>query len=120
MIWFLAVLFLFFNRMPVLATAEFSTYQNITYTLKQDLSLYVEHQIELTNNYSNIYAKEYQMTIASGKITNASAHDASGSILSNLDTQIESTKFSLVFNQPSIGKDKVQKFTSVTNSQCRY
>jgi transglutaminase-like putative cysteine protease len=111
MIWFLAVLFLFFNRIPALATAEFSTYQNITYTLKQDLSLYVEHQIELTNNYSNIYAKEYQMTIASGKITSASAHDASGSILSNLDTQTESTKFSLVFNQPSIGKDKIQKFT---------
>ncbi len=93
------------------AVADFTTYQQITYTLLEDNSVHVDHRVQLTNNISNIYAKEYQLSIASDKISDTHASDNFGDILSSTDIQNNQTKFILKFNQPSIGKGKTQDFT---------
>jgi len=109
MILFLLILF-FTQISPVLAAGEFSINQNISYQIDQQGNALVGQEIELVNNYSEIYPKEYQVTLSSKDITNITGSDNVGDIVKNINKQNDTSVIDIKFNQANVGKNKTTKF----------
>lgn len=95
---------------PTLADSEFTTKKDISYTLDGLGNAAVTENIGLTNNYSQIYPKEYTFKIFGSNIQDINGSDGLGNIISNTQTGDDGTDISLKFNQPSVGKDKTTQF----------
>ena len=104
------MLFFFLFRVPVFAAGEFNISQNIEYTVSPLGKTNVHQQVNLTNNFSQIYAKEYQINLSGSNISNVTGSDASGNIIDKVDTQADSTNIYLKFSQPVVGKDQTNHF----------
>ena len=100
----------FFFPKNTFAADEFNTNQITKYQIDAMGNAMVSQQIEITNNFSQIYAKEYEISLSSEDIINIIGTDSGGNIIKNIDKQNGTTKISLVFNQPSIGKNQTTKF----------
>lgn len=107
---FFLLLFLFFPR-SCQATGEFNISQNITYSVNRQGTASVHQDISLVNNYSQIYAKEYQITLTGASLKNITGADSSGNIIDSLRTDGDQTFISLKFSNPSIGKDQNHQFS---------
>ena len=87
---------------------------NITQVTKYQIDLsgkaLVSQQTDIVNNFSQIYPKEYEVSLSSSNITNIISTDLGGNIVKNIDQQNDTTKISLVFNEPNIGKNQITKF----------
>ncbi|MDD4937650.1 MAG: transglutaminase-like domain-containing protein [Candidatus Shapirobacteria bacterium] len=116
MILFLLFLFLSLTS-PVFATNEFTLNQNITYQVDNQGNASVTQDSELTNNYSEIFPKNYQINISSTNITNITSNDNSGNIIQKTEQQNDQTIIYLKFNQASIGKNQITKFNLNYNIQ---
>ncbi len=103
------ILFFLFPK-NVFATGEFNVSQKIQYQINSNGDATVSQQIELINNFSQIYPKEYQITLSSGNIKNITGSDDQGDIIKKIDQQNESTTISLLFNQANVGKGQITKF----------
>jgi hypothetical protein len=103
------ILFLFFPQ-PAFAADEFQINQNIQYQIDVSGNANVSQEIQLTNNFSEIYPKEYQVTISSDNIQNIVGSDSLGSIVQKVDQQNSKTIIYLKFNQANVGKNKTTKF----------
>lgn len=116
---FFFLLFLFFLiPKTTFAAGEFNISQNISYTVDRQGTAQVVQEISLKNNYSQIYAKEYQITLVGAVLKNITGTDAFGNIINNIQTDGDQTSINLHFSQPSIGKDQNHQFTlrySITN-----
>ncbi|MCW1949215.1 MAG: transglutaminase-like domain-containing protein [Candidatus Shapirobacteria bacterium] len=108
--WLISFFLLFFLCPKVHAADEFSVSQKIQYQIDISGNASVIQDIELKNNFSQIYPKEYQITLSSNKITNITGNDNFGDIIKQINQQGESTIINLVFNQPNLGKDQITKF----------
>lgn len=106
---YLVLLFFIFTR-PVFAQNDFNISQNIQYQLDLDGNAQVIQEIELTNNLSQIYPKEYQAIISSENIQNIFASDSSGNIIQNIEKQNDQTIISLKFNDQNVGKNQKTSF----------
>ncbi|RLC35453.1 hypothetical protein DRH14_00985 [Candidatus Shapirobacteria bacterium] len=89
---------------------EFSTQQTITYTINHYGHAQVEHQVTITNNFSNIYPQKYIIEISGQKINNISATDQQGNILQNIEEKQGTTSIHLNFNNGQAGKGKQTNF----------
>lgn len=109
---FFLVLIIFFLISPniIFANDEFDISQQIKYQINESGSALVTQHIELTNNYSQIYPKEYQINLSSNKIENITGSDDLGNIVQKIDQQNDSTIINLVFNQTNTGKGQITKF----------
>lgn len=109
---FFLVLIIFFLISPniIFANDEFDISQQIKYQINESGSALVTQHIELTNNYSQIYPKEYQINLSSNKIENITGSDDLGNIVQKIDQQNDSTIINLVFNQTNTGKSQITKF----------
>jgi len=108
---FLLNLFLFlFLPHPVFAADEFQVNQNIQYQIDTSGNATVSQEIQLTNNISQIYPKEYQVTLSSGNIKNIVGSDNLGNIVQKIDQQNDKTIIYLKFNQANVGKNQTTKF----------
>jgi hypothetical protein len=108
--WLIIFLFLFLFCPKTYAANEFNISQQIEYQIDVSGNATVTQQIELVNNYSQIYPKEYQITLSSSQIENITGSDNLGNIIKNIDQQNESTIINITFNQANTGKNQSTKF----------
>lgn len=109
----LLVIFAFSILFPIPSQAlnDFSIQENINYLIDNNGQADVSHQINITNNFSQIYPKEYQIKIQGLPLSNLSASDDYGNILQSFNTDTDSnTIIKLKFNQAKLGKGQVTSF----------
>lgn len=104
------LLFLSILKTPVLAEKDFNISENIEYLVNSQGSATVTHQVQIINNFSQIYPKEYQIDIQGLPLSDLSATDNQGNILSIFTTENDISKIKLKFNEPKLGKDQVTTF----------
>ena len=108
---FSIILFLIFFAFPAQAITEFTATNELTYEVNPRGNGSVSQEIGLTNNFSNIFPKEYQLQVTGNKIENITAFDSKGSILKKVEEFEEKTIVKLSFNDSVVGKDKQTFFT---------
>lgn len=94
----------------VFAQNEFNIKQNIQYQLDINGDAQVTQEIELINNLSQVYPKEYQLVISSPNIENFFASDQQGNIVQKFEKQNDQTTIDLKFNDQKVGKNQVTSF----------
>lgn len=108
---FIFFVFSFLFPLPSLAVNDFTIQENISYLIDGNGQANVSHQINITNNFSQIYPKEYQIKIQGLPLSNLSASDDHGNILQSFNTEADSsTIIKLKFNQSKLGKGQVTSF----------
>jgi len=109
MFWLSLILFFLFPK-SIFAADEFNVSQQIKYQITNSGNASVSQHIELTNNFSQIYPKEYQISLSSDNIQNITGSDDSGNIIHKITQENETTIIDLTFNQPNTGKGQITKF----------
>ena len=112
---FFAIIFLFsifsFLLTPICqATPEFTVTEKIEYLFSLSGQATVTHQITLTNNFSQIYPTEYQIQIQGLPLSDLSASDEQGNILSDFSQQNDLSTIKLKFNEAKVGKNQSTSF----------
>ena len=111
MIFLLFLLISLFNLAPPInAASDFTSEQQITYQINNLGHASVRQTVTLTNNYSEIYAKEYQIILSIPNIDNITGTDNQGNIIKNINKENDKTTIHLEFNQPAIGKNQSTQF----------
>lgn len=90
---------------------DFAASFDVNYHVGEDGLTQVTQQITLTNLTTNLYAKEYNLSIGSTKINNIEARDSLGTIDTKVTKNEKSTAINLTFNDRVVGKDKTLKFS---------
>lgn len=106
----LSSLFSFLFSTNCQATAEFTVSEKIEYLFSLSGQATVTHQIILTNNYSQIYPTEYQIQIQGLPLSDLSASDEQGNILSDFSNQNGTSIIKLKFNEAKVGKNQSTSF----------
>jgi hypothetical protein len=102
---------LFFSlASPIFAQSEFNITQKINYQITPSGQALTTHYIELTNNYSEIYAKDYLVKLQHPHLSQIVGHDQTGDIIQKIDRNKEETIIYLHFAQPTIGKGQTHQF----------
>lgn len=109
MFWLSLILFFLFPK-SIFAADEFNISQQIKYQIDTSGNATVTQHVELTNNFSQIYPKEYQITLSSDSIKNVTGSDDLGNIIQKITQDNETTAINLVFNQANTGKNQITKF----------
>lgn len=104
------LIFLFLFSIPSYAANDFSINENIEYLVNSSGQASVTHQINITNNFSQIYPKEYQIQIQGLPLSDLSATDEQGNILSSFSVQDDTSVIKLKFNQAKVGKNQTTTF----------
>lgn len=107
--YFLFLLFYIFTP-QIFAQNDFNISQNIQYQFDSDGNAQVTQEIELINNLSQVYPKEYQAIISSQNIQNIFATDNLGGIVQNIEKQNNQTIINLKFNDQNVGKNQKTNF----------
>lgn len=111
MLSFLLSLIVFFvSTNSSLAVSDFTINEKVEYFLDTSGQASVTHQIDIVNNYSQIYPKEYQIKIQGLPLSDLSATDFQGNILTEHKNTGEDTTIKLKFNHPSVGKGQSTSF----------
>ena len=104
---FLVFLLLFFSfRMPVLASAEFDTSYQGTYTITSDGKTLVDLQIIIKNNLPDIYISQYSVTVGATNLANILAWDSFGPLTPEVTKTTNRTQISVNFTNKAVGKNK--------------
>ena len=109
MFWLSLILFLLFPK-NIFAADEFNVSQQTKYQIDLSGNTTATQHIELTNNFSQIYPKEYQITLSSDNVKNITGSDNLGNIIHKIIQENETTTINLVFNQANTGKGQITKF----------
>ncbi len=113
-VFLLAPLFFFSFTQSVLAQEEFTISKEILYQLDEQGRAQVRHQVQMTNNFSSIYATHYSLTITGNQlIKNISATSQNNN--QELATEVDRanrdlTKITVFFDPPVTGKNKTNHF----------
>lgn len=94
-----------------MADNSFTTSQSINYQLDQSGNASVNHTIQLKNNLSLVYAKEYILTLPFLINDTITGTDTSGSIIKEIKKGDNTTVIYLEFKNPSVGKNAETNFT---------
>ena len=89
--------------------SEFKSTYLTDYQINSRGGAVVKQTISLTNNFGNIYPKEYHIEIKT-PVQSITAWDEEGDILASVNQKNDSTEIRLSFNQQIIGKDKTLVF----------
>lgn len=108
---FLILFLLFLLPGQIFAQAEFSTDYTVDYTVKTNGLTHAKLSLSLTNQLSNIYAKEFTLSIGSTKLTNIIIYNDAGSLEPNIVLGDKTTNITVPFKDKVLGKDKAQTFT---------
>ncbi|HWS48632.1 MAG TPA: transglutaminase domain-containing protein [Candidatus Methanoperedens sp.] len=113
---FLRLLFLLFSLTlltsnPSFASSDFSINEKIEYLINNAGQATVTHQVDITNNYSQIYPHEYRIQIQGLPLSDLSATDSEGNILTNFSIdENQNSSISLTLNKPKVGKGQINTF----------
>lgn len=92
------------------AADEFTINQTTKYQLDISGNAIISQQVSITNNFSQIYPKEYEISLSSGDIKNIIGSDSGGNIIKTVNQQNNSTNIFITLNQPNIGKNQITEF----------
>lgn len=109
-LFFLVFSFPFLFSIPTYAVSDFSINENIEYLINSSGQATVTHKIDITNNFSQIYPQEYQIQIHGLPLSDLSATDDQGNILTSFSSQNETSQIKLKFNEPKVGKNQTTSF----------
>jgi len=107
MIFILSILFLLANFCPSYGINEFTTTQNIDYQFNDSGSALVSHKINITNNFSQFYPKEYSLTLTGTNATDIQTYDDMGNIPAQIVQNNNTVKLSLTLSNSKTGKDQI-------------
>jgi len=93
------------------AVGEFRADYDVSYVISPAGKATVTQNVTLTNNMSNLYAKQYSILIDSQKIHNVIATDSRGVIQPTITTKDNKTEILLSFNDVVVGLGKKLSFT---------
>lgn len=110
MLWLLTLTFILFSQ-PAHATEEFTTTENIQYSVHSSTNTTVTQKVSLTNNFSQIYLQEYVIKLNGSSVANIKASDSAGNILHRIEKQNDQTSIFLKFNRPAVGKGQSTNFS---------
>jgi len=104
-------LFIFFLvlRLPIYAS-DFSADYDIDYAVSPNGSTIVTQKVSLTNNKTNLYPKQYSITLDTQNIKNVIAYDNKGMISPSIAQRDGKTEISLKFNDQVVGMGKILPF----------
>ncbi len=112
-IFLLCCFFLFFflfTQSPIHAADNFTTANDVTYTVAPNGLTHVGLVISLTNTSSQYYASLYSIKVGFDHIQDISARDAEGPIVPKLTKTDDGQTVELQFNQRVVGKGNTLKF----------
>lgn len=95
----------------VQAAGEFRVDYDVAYAISNTGVTTVTQNITLTNLVSQLYAKEYAITVDSDQLKNIVAYDQRGAMRPTISQKNGKTEIRLDFNEPVVGSGKAQKFT---------
>ncbi len=110
MFLFFLISFLFFPVNPANAADEFKTQQKINYQIDNQGNAIVSQEIQLINNFSEIYPTIYQLILSGPALENITGIDSQGNIIQQTNHQDDLNTIDIKFNNNNLGKDKVTKF----------
>ncbi|KKU82855.1 MAG: hypothetical protein UY10_C0021G0002 [Microgenomates group bacterium GW2011_GWA2_47_8] len=108
---FLCLLAYFGLPAKVLATGEFKASYDVQYAVAPSGVTIVTQNVTLVNQFTNLYPKQYQISIDSERIQNVIARDDGGVITPAITQKDGKTDIVLTFNQQIVGIGKKQSFT---------
>ncbi|MFC1627432.1 transglutaminase family protein [Patescibacteria group bacterium] len=108
---FLSLVLIFSTHQTALAQSEFSTDYQIDYLITSTGVTHTKFNISLTNNLSNIYAREFSLSIGSINLENIHVYNSTGDLEPTIATGNKTTSITIPFNDKVLGKDKAQTFT---------
>lgn len=94
----------------VKALSEFSTDYKVVFEARPEVTVHVDENISLTNNFSNIYASSYSMTVDKASPRNVRATDVRGSLNVSSSVENEKTILTVNFDDQLVGKGKIRQF----------
>jgi len=106
-VFLVAASFLFPGKISALS--EFKSDYLTEYKVNSRGGTTVKQTVTLTNNFANIYPKEYHIEIKA-PVQSITAWDEQGNILNSVVQQTDSTQIRLSFNQQVVGKGKSLTF----------
>lgn len=109
MLFFLTILFSFVCSVPVFATGEFSVTQEMAFTINQNLSTSVVHQVNITNNFAQLYPKNYSISLQGPPLKFTSASSGNNYRLARHTYSNNTTNIELVPTNPGMGKNAITK-----------
>jgi len=83
---------------------------NVDYAIAPNGSSIVTQKISLTNQFTNLYPKQYEVTIDTTNINNIIAYDNKGMITPKIDQKDGKTEIILQFNDKVVGLGKTLSF----------
>lgn len=107
--YFFIVVFLFFLPHAITA-ADFQADYDTQYAVSPTGTTIVTQNITLTNKQSNLYPKQYTISIDSEKIKNVIAYDQKGVITPKITQASGTTDITVQFNEQVVGLDKKLMF----------
>ncbi|MDD2224862.1 MAG: transglutaminase-like domain-containing protein [Candidatus Shapirobacteria bacterium] len=110
MFLFFLISFLFFSVNPANAADEFKTQQKIIYQIDNQGNAVVNQEVQLINNFSEIYPTVYQLILSGPALENITGTDSQGNIIQKTDHQDDLNTIDIKFNNNNLGKDKITKF----------
>ena len=104
------VFILFFIIRPAVHASDFTADYDIDYSVSPTGSTIVTQKVSLTNNKTNLYPKQYSITIDTTNIKNVIAYDNKGMITPSISQKDGKTEISLKFNDQVVGMGKILPF----------
>ena len=92
------------------ATDEFKTQQKIIYQIDNQGNAIVTQEVQLINNFSEIYPTTYQLILSGPALENITGTDSKGNIVQKTEHQDDLNTIDIKFNENNLGKDKITKF----------
>jgi transglutaminase-like putative cysteine protease len=108
---FLLTIVLFSHIPLVHAETEFQADYDIEYTVSPSGMTIVTQKVTLTNLLTNVYAKQYSITLDTDKIKNVIVYDNKGVINPQISQENGKTTITVVFNEKIAGIGKRFTFT---------
>jgi len=91
--------------------SDFQADYDTQYAVSPSGTTIVTQNVTLTNKQSNVYPKQYTVTIDSEQINNVIAYDTKGVITPKITQKDRRTEIAVMFNSQVVGIDKKQTFT---------
>ena len=107
----LIALFLFLVHWTNASAADFSFDYDVTYAVRETGVTHVVQNIQITNETSQYYPRNYTLTISSDLVANVSARDTLGPITPEVRTGNGETTITITFNTIAAGIYKQLPFT---------
>jgi len=103
--------FLFKTPVAVKALEEFNIDQTINYQIDSRGHATVKQTLNIKNNLSQIYPKQYHLKLSQPDIDQIKAYDQEGEIVLEIKEEGDTTLIDLTLNNPQVGQGKENQFT---------